>query len=98
MLKHILLNKFQVVSITYDGQTYSDPLPDEMKFDIASLEPAIEFMWKIMMNAHYYCADYFVDYPSDHSALNVKYEAMLSPLVRKRWYELFIRFSFQQLY
>jgi hypothetical protein len=71
--------------VTHGGEAYSETVPDSVRYDISKLEASIEFMWKIMMNVHYYCADYFVDYPSDHSALNVRFEGVFSPLIRKRW-------------
>lgn len=63
-------------------------MPADVRFNLSSLDVALELVWKIKLLAHYYCAEQLAAVnPIDLSSFFVKIELMLkNPMMLFRWF------------
>ncbi|CAG7829856.1 unnamed protein product [Allacma fusca] len=60
-------------------------LPEKLKVNLRKFDVLLESAWKLMLFAHYYCADYFKRFPGDLSILQQRWQDLMAPDLLTRW-------------
>lgn len=81
-------NESLIAEYEHDNGTVEEvvvQLPDKVKFNTEYFDLLLESAWKLMIFVHYYCADYFKEFPHDLSTLQQRWQELMAPDILTRW-------------